>query len=358
MIGVPNRGASKAWNPLHDNWVVDPAFQVVLSKIINRAYKKVLNGAVISGPDRDISLATLAPPECLDLPEVCFINQYVPTARALLATYDFIDFGSGFTHVNNNRDLRNSLLLDLNAGLDLALVGDPNAFAAKAKVNVIYGTNGGQVPEPLRLALGLVPGTPTAVVQRVGPAGGRFGFRWIAPFAELLSRDAQVGEVWYDDIVAPLSGDGTVPIDSSAGQFFGDARVTLRAFTQGGNTQQSVGHTDLPFNTDVQQAILDILGVSCPAPCNQISLGESTAAPSAVECAVTGCSNLTLDPVEGFVIDSLGRRLGFSTATGPLTEIPGSVWFGNADGIGWVSGPSRSRSPSSSRDSARTTTWR
>ncbi|MSQ22734.1 MAG: hypothetical protein EXR53_05445 [Dehalococcoidia bacterium] len=26
MIGVPNQGASKPWGPLHDNWVVDPAF--------------------------------------------------------------------------------------------------------------------------------------------------------------------------------------------------------------------------------------------------------------------------------------------------------------------------------------------
>ncbi|HEU4370293.1 MAG TPA: hypothetical protein VFV05_18885 [Methylomirabilota bacterium] len=38
-------------------------------------------------------------------------------------------------------------------------------------------------------------------------------------------------------------------------------------------------------------------------------------------------------------MDGQGRRLGFSAATGPLTEIPGSVWFGNADGIGWIFGP-------------------
>jgi pimeloyl-ACP methyl ester carboxylesterase len=75
MVGVPNRGASKAWNPLHDNWVVDPAFQLVLSKIVNRAHQKVLQGGVITGPDYDITLASLQSPQCQDSPHVCFINQ-------------------------------------------------------------------------------------------------------------------------------------------------------------------------------------------------------------------------------------------------------------------------------------------
>lgn len=31
-------------------------------------------------------------------------------------------------------------------------------------------------------------------------------------------------------------------------------------------------------------------------------------------------------------------RLGYSQATGVLTEIPGSLWFGDADGFGLVTG--------------------
>jgi len=38
------------------------------------------------------------------------------------------------------------------------------------------------------------------------------------------------------------------------------------------------------------------------------------------------------------VVDGAGRRLGY-TGSGTVTEIPNSVWFGGADGRGWVLGP-------------------
>jgi hypothetical protein len=321
MVGVPNQGASKAWNPLHDNWVVDPAFQMVLSKIIDRAYQKVLNqGVVISGPDYNINLASISLPQCLDLPEVCFINQYVPTARALLATYDFIDFGSGLTNVNGIPDLRNTLLLDLNAG-------DPNAFAdlVTAKPTIIYGTNGAD--------------TPTTVVEKVGPTTTALGFHPIADFAHIVGRDANAGETYYRDNTVANGGDGTVPLISSEGQFRGDARVALMHFTKGGNTSSDVDHTALPYNPDVQLAILNTLGVSCPAPGCTISTGKNSVGANAATACAAGCSNFGLDPVDGFMVDGQGRRLGFSAGTGPLAEIPGSVWFGNSDGTGWVFGP-------------------
>jgi hypothetical protein len=336
MVGVPNRGAAKAWNPLHDNWVQDPVFQVVLSKIINRAFQKVRNGAEIPGPDRTISLASLAAPDCLDTPEICFVDQYVPTARALLATYDFIDFGSGLTNVNTLVGTRNTLLLDLNAGLDLHLTGDPNAFANGSHVTVIYGTNGGEVPSHLPAALNIVSGTPTQAVEETGPFGGLIGLRSISNFDEFGSHDALPGEVWYRDIVTPGAGDGTVPTISAAGQFDGDPRVTLHAFTLGQNTADPVDHTALPHNRDVQRLILQTIGATFVD--TDIAF-TSNLGLSAINCAVRGCTNTTLDPVEGFLVDAQGRRLGYSAATGPLTEIPDSVWFGNADGIGWVFGP-------------------
>lgn len=323
MVGVPNRGASKAWNPLHDNWGGDLAFQAVLSKIVNRAYQKVLGGAVITGPDHNISLASLTAPQCLDSPEICFIDQYIPTARALLATYDFIDFGAGFTNVNTLPETRNSWALDLNAGLDLAVTGDPNAFADLATVTVIYGTNGAD--------------TPVSVVEQTGPTFYPPGFLPIAPFADFVGRNAGSGEVYYTDIKDEDAGDGTVPLESSIGQFLFDSRVTLLPFTQGGNTTGSVRHAALTSNVEVQTAILETLGIGVESP-DDISTDEGGFDPSIV-CAVTGCLNFILDPVEGFVVDGQGRRLGYSTATGPLTEIPGSIWFGNADGMGWVFGP-------------------
>jgi hypothetical protein len=347
MIGVPNRGASKAWNPLHDNWGVDIAFQMVLSKIINRAFLQVkIKGKVISGPDYDISLASISPPSCQDGMKICFIKQYVPTARALLATYDFIDFGVGFTHVNGDLAARNSLVLDLNAGLDrgtgVIAGGDPNAFADKvlAKVTVIYGTNGGST-------------TPTRVVKDVGPSlpFPLRGSRPIAEFSDFMGRDARFNETYYKDIKDPDSGDGTVPLESSIGQFLLDSRlnsrIILQPFTKNGNTKESVDHTALPFNTDVQKSMLQTLGVPFNDPAD-ISTTRNGLGGGALVCAMTGCVNVTvdfsiltvvLDPVEGFVVDGQGRRLGFSAATGPVTEIPGSVWFGKTDGIGWIFGP-------------------
>lgn len=326
MIGVPNRGASKAWNPLHDNWIVDPAFQVVLSKIVNRAYQKVLQGAIVRGPDHDISLATLQGPACQPAPKVCFINLYVPTARALLATYDFVDFGAGLTNVNEDLTTRNSLVLDLNAGLDLAnATGDPNAFADDATVTVMYGTNGGD--------------TPTQVVRAVGPGPviPLPGSRPIAGFTDFIARTAGFGEVYYRDITHPDSGDGTVPLESSIGQFLFDPRVRLLPFTEGGNTTFSVKHVDLMFNPDVQRAVLQTLSASFDDP-QDLSTGLAGVS-LGVPCAITGCLNFILDPVEGFVVDGSGRRLGFTTATGARTEIPGSIWFGGVDGIGWIFGP-------------------
>ena len=81
-----------------------------------------------------------------------------------------------------------------------------------------------------------------------------------------------------------------------------------------------------------------MLGTSIAATDARISTTLGGNDPSIV-CAVSGCLNFILDPVEGFVIDGQGRRLGYTTATGALAEIPGSVWFGNADGIGWALGP-------------------
>ncbi len=135
-MGVPHRGAPKAWNPLHNNVKTDVAFRAVVSKIINAALLKIQNGEVILGPsglangEDAITLAKLE--EMEGNLETNFIRTYVPTTKALLATYDFLtDVNGNPVDINSDlqfADLRNSLALDLNAGLDATLVGDPNAF--------------------------------------------------------------------------------------------------------------------------------------------------------------------------------------------------------------------------------------
>jgi hypothetical protein len=44
MMAVPNRGAPKAWNPLHDNWASDVSYRAFFSQIIDNAFVKCLTG--------------------------------------------------------------------------------------------------------------------------------------------------------------------------------------------------------------------------------------------------------------------------------------------------------------------------
>ena len=54
LIGVPNLGAPKAYNILNNNWIADPVYKFVFSKIIYFATQELANGQVISGPDHVI----------------------------------------------------------------------------------------------------------------------------------------------------------------------------------------------------------------------------------------------------------------------------------------------------------------
>jgi Tol biopolymer transport system component len=309
MLGVPNRGASKAWNPLHDNWVIDPVYSVVLSKIVYRAWLKVTVWNIhINGPDHTITRASITN-AAGEYDPMLFIEQYVPTIGSLLATYDFLDTGSGFTSVNSDPERRNNLLLDLNDGLDFTGTADPSPFANLSNVTAIYGTD---------------HATATGVIQRIGPHTGN----GILPFSAFLPRVAEPGEVWYQDIQPPASGDETVPIDSAAGQFFGDERVTLIPLSAA-NTTGKTDHTGLVGNPDVQAGILDILGKSF----------EPGDIASGTGLSYTTALSVIFDPVEGFLVDGSGDRLGYTDATGPVTEIPGSLWFGDSDGFGLIDGP-------------------
>ena len=60
MVGVPNRGASKAYNLLANDWNGEPAFAIVLSKVVNEAWLRLIDPldpdytGYISGSDYDI----------------------------------------------------------------------------------------------------------------------------------------------------------------------------------------------------------------------------------------------------------------------------------------------------------------
>jgi probable HAF family extracellular repeat protein len=302
MVGVPNRGASKAWNPIHDNWGADVIYRVVLSKILNGAYQKVLHGETISGPDYIINLASISPNGAPD--PVVFIEKYVPTLRALLATYEFIDFGEGFVHVNDDPSQRNALVLDLNNGQDLMPTLDPSPFADETNTTVICGAGGS---------------TATLVAERTGDPAEDV----LLPFTDFFPNDADANDVWYEDVWLAQSGDETVPLISCRDQFLGDARVDILLF-DGAHSD----HTGLMSNVAVQSAMLDVLKVEYES--QNISTGTGASLINAI--------SVISDPAETMLVDGAGRRLGYSQATGVLTEIPGSTWFGQADGFGFVTG--------------------
>ena len=300
MIGVPNRGASKAWNPINDNWISDYIYRFVLSKIINSAYQKVLQNQTISGPDYNITKSDIL--DSLGNPsKTKFINKYVPTLRYLLATYDFIDFGSGLTNVNNDIEIRNTIVLDLNNGFDINPLNDPNGFLDSANVTVVYGTG---------------ESTSSQVQKRTD-----FEFNAFQSFTDWAPRNALPGTVWYKDISISGNGDATVPTISSAGQFLIDNRANKLPFSSG-------DHTGLVSMVNVQSSILEILKV--PFSENSISTGSGA--------DISNVLNVISDPVELIITDGNGNRLGFTNSTGSLTEIPNSIWFGNTDGRGWVFG--------------------
>jgi len=206
----------------------------------------------------------------------------------------------------------------LAAGLDHVVTGDPNRSADLTKVTVIYGTNGDDDG-----------GTPVQAVEGIGydlTAG-------IVNFADIVSRGARTNEVFYTGVVATDAGDGTVPLESSVGQFLNDPRVTLKPSTKGVKSH-SVNYVPLMYNPDVQREVLAILGHAEAT----IETGRAGNQAEAINCAANGCVAVQTDPVEGFVVGGLGRRLGYTAATGPLTEIPGSFWSGDADGMGWILG--------------------
>jgi uncharacterized delta-60 repeat protein len=329
MLGVPNQGASKDWNPLHDNFINDLSFRLVLSKVIKAAWKVQLTGESLLGPTPGDSIQ-------LEPDPLVFLHKYLPSMRGLLATYPFLDYGDGDpVTVNGLPTERNNLLLDLNAGLGTVAgpSGDPNSFADRVgQVRIVYGTNGDT--------------TPTIVEEHHGPDGTG----GIYPFKSLWkARDPNANETWYLDVpkrnavgFVQKNGDGTVPLVSAIGQFQEDGRVeffpfTHRSYFVAGNTDGNVSHTGLVSNPDVQKMILGSLGIAPEDSLVHTGYLRDGAVIDPVKSLFTAWS-LMLDPVEGVLVDADGKRLGY-TSQGPVTEIPNSVYFGGSDGIGWVFGP-------------------
>ena len=235
MLGVPNLGSPRAFNILNNNWFNDPAYVAIFSTIVAMAYRKLLNGQVISGPNgSNIKLRDIQNPDgTLNYQQ--FIRLYIPTVYDLMTIQQFLDLGTGtLPSVNSNPVFRNNLLLQLDTPAGL------QSFVSRVHhLTDIYGYN--------------VSTTVTDTGQ-IGPIlfGGLIPEPTIWPFDGKLPRVPGPGELWYQEKKS-LQGDGTVPLSSSDGPFVGDLHVTLIGLN-------GVEHFGLPWNPLSQTSVLGALG--------------------------------------------------------------------------------------------------
>ncbi len=304
MLGVPNQGAPKAWNPINDDWNSEIGYSLVMRQFANVPYQKLLQGKIINGPKPITQATVIAQSGNSDLTskasKKAFIDQYIPTIKSLLATYYF--------GANIDPNQVNSLVLDMNAGFGVSSVTN------NSNVIVVYGNNSDTITsvqsrtEPQKLVD--IPFTDKDIYALS-----------IQSFTESIGHVPTTNEQWWEELESK-DGDGTVPVQSST--YVPGKQV--RAFN-------GVEHGSLPSNKGVQEFILETLGAQLEKG-KQISTSKSGLSFGLAK----NVFSFVNDPVDGFFVDSQGRRLGYSQATGAVTEIPNSVWFGDQDGIGWVFG--------------------
>lgn len=365
MLGVPNRGASKAWNVLQDNWVTDPSFQVVISKLAQRAYSKLIapreqNGICPEDPNApgrcivyggndaittdDITYAGILDENGQPDP-IKFINQYVPTIRALLSTYDFLkprtvdgEPSRWTTPINQLPEVRNNTILDLNAGLDLL----PDVGIADYETINRFARE----VDHLVVIAGISEATPTRVEERKGELEhssllGEIGdwiFGNIAPLSGGLiegffANEPGDQEVWFEDIVAQRGGDETVPSISSIKQFMFDPKVDLVTLARGDQyVDKAPAHTELPSVLASQRKMLEVLGINPDQTQISQQLSTSIDAWNLVRAVF-------FDPVGGMVLDQYGVPLvGYDADSGTVVESPGTMYLGAEDGIAYLFG--------------------
>ena len=151
-------------------------------------------------------------------------------------------------------------------------------------------------------------------------------------------------------VFQPNTGDGTVPDfsafpDGGAGNDGSDPTINFNGIKNvTGEPQYGADftHTGMFSLTRINQLVVQNLGSSI-SPGNVatgLELGSASALGTAYYTTLGAGSVLgfDIDPVQGFLVDAKGKRLGYSTATGAVTEIPGSQWYGGENGFGIIVG--------------------
>ena len=139
---------------------------------------------------------------------------------------------TGFTNVNNFPATRNSLVLDLNAGLDRINVWP---IPTRSRTRRRSPSSTGRTAATRRRASCSGP----------GPTNALPGFAADRPVRRLRSRATpSVGEIYFTDIKDPRAATARCRSNRRSASSSSTARVTLLPFTHGGNTTGSVAHTD------------------------------------------------------------------------------------------------------------------
>jgi hypothetical protein len=346
-LAVPNEGAPQAWNPWHNNWIANFVYRNVLSAIVDAAWQKLVvtkTAGSISG-FQPITLDSIKNPATGQPDPVKFLRKYVPSIRDLLPVYPFLDLngdGKPEALTDGGQDEKNLLLMDLD----------------QASLNGIYGQLYDMINMETETMVIYSDSEDTIGVTSKETGNWQTGQDPLNPFDPephqvfefQVRRQAAApyqGVYYYDPPRA--KGDGTVPAFSAIGlplpnPFDVDIgvpgvpkpKVNWRRFTTDANslhatiTSDDNDHTGLPSGREVQQTILARLS-------RPISSDDVSHTPS---WAKYGWGNIfrvmTTDPVETLFVDSQGRRLGWTAATGPLNEIPNSVYWGDSTGIGFI----------------------
>jgi hypothetical protein len=290
----------------------------VLSSFLKQSLLKLEAGQTIYGPDHDITLDDV---ELRDgegnveydlfgkplIDKQRSIALYVPTLQTLLSTDVFLDLGNGsLVDVNDDPKWRNWLALDLNAGS-----GPSDTLS---RIETLYDVYGNGVDSPVSVS------ERTSTFSDLGDPQ--------LSFTDKVPQYPILGMTYFHDNYQVV-GDGTVAAASSRGPFEafdGNPNVTFQPFVEGINTNGAVDHTGIVSNFDVQVTILIDLGI--PVPDDPTAISTKYVGLLGTLRKLPGVFALNLDPVQGFLVDAEGRRLGYSVTTGAVAEIPNSVYFG------------------------------
>jgi len=320
-VAAPYQGAAKALNPWTNNLVSDSAYRNFLVPMIHYAWIKVLRGGTVDHPGdanlriRYSDILTGVTPDPLK-----FLRLYAPSVRDLISIDDFvIDVPNGApVDINDQQDLRNNLVLDLVASREAILANGAYQFASNVgTLTILYGSDGDTI-------------TATELNE-----GGAFERGWdVFRFDERVPRPAHDREPFFVDQIEGEAGDETVPTESAIGQFRDRAFAIQEEFTRE-KTKEDTTHAGLMSNGSVERKILQSLGLVVPK--SSIHTGVARYPIGSSE-ARRSLATFRIDPAEAIIRDGLGRRLGWTAATGPLEEIPGSFYMGGEEGLGWILG--------------------